>query len=98
MFRTQHNSWIHLIMAAAVIALGIIFRLKLREWLWISLAIGIVFTAELFNSAIEQLVDIVSPQYQEKAGKIKDLAAGAVLITALAAVIIGLVIFLPKIL
>jgi diacylglycerol kinase (ATP) len=98
LFRTEQNAWIHLIAAVTAIISGIIFNLNTREWIWIFLAIGMVISAELFNTAIEKLVDMISPEHHKKAGLIKDLAAGAVLIAALTALLIGLGIFLPKML
>ncbi len=62
-----------------------------------SLAIGLVWATETFNTALERLVDLCSPQYDKVAGQAKDLAAGAVLLAAVAAAIVGLIIFLPRI-
>ena len=95
---TQHNIWIHLILAILTISLGFIFNIKATEWIAIVISIGIVFAAEIFNSALEYVVDMISPDYHEKGGKIKDLAAAAVFITALAAAIVGIIIFLPELL
>ena len=64
----------------------------------VMLCIGTVITAELFNSAIERLVDLVSPEWNKIAGEVKDIAAGAVLVTAITAAIIGLIVFLPYLL
>jgi len=96
-FKTQHNSLIHLFSAIAVFALGFILKVSLIEWCILVFAIGLVITAELINTSIEYLVDLCSPEYHEKAGKAKDIAAGAVLVTAIISIIIGLIIFLPKI-
>ncbi len=97
MFRTEQNAWVHLLAAIAVVILGFIYDLSPGEWIAISIVIGLVFAAELFNTAIEILVDKVSPEQDPKMGMVKDLAAGAVLITAIAALITGLIIFIPKI-
>lgn len=94
---TQHNAWIHILIAITVICLGFIFSINAGEWIAIVLSIGIVLAAEVFNTAIEALVDIVSPAFNEKAGKIKDMAAAAVLLTAIAAIFIGCIIFFPYI-
>lgn len=94
----EHNSRIHLIAAILALALGWFLKLSSTEWVLICLVIGAVFTAELFNSAIENLADFISPGKNEKIKKAKDLAAGAVLVSALAALIMACVIFLPKIL
>ena len=97
MFRTQHNSLIHLFAAIFVIVLGCVYKVTLVEWSLLIFAIGLVFTTEMMNTSIESLVDICSPEINEKAGKVKDIAAGAVLVAAIISFIIGLIIFLPKI-
>jgi diacylglycerol kinase (ATP) len=97
LIRKEHNAWIHLAAALMVIGFGIILKLSAMEWSLIVFAIGLVFAAEAVNTAIEKLVDLVSPQHNKKAGKVKDLAAGAVLICAITAAIIGLLVLLPKI-
>ena len=94
--RNQHNCWIHLSVLLIVIILGIIFSLTSWEWCIIILTSALVLSLEAVNTALEYLVDMVSPQYQKQARDIKDIAAGAVLISAVAAVIAGLLIFLPK--
>ena len=96
-FSTQINFKVHTLSAVLVIILGCFLNITFQEWLWIILAISMVLIAELFNTAFEVLVNLISPEYNSKAGIIKDLAAGAVLLTAFFAVIIGLIIFLPKI-
>ena len=96
-FSTQINFKFHTLSAVLVIILGCFLNISFQEWLWIILAISMVLVAELFNTAFEVLVNLISPEYNSKAGIIKDLAAGAVLVTAFFAVIIGLIIFLPKI-
>jgi len=95
-FKTQHNAWIHLLSAIVVIVLGFIYHITPVEWCWLIVAIGFVFAAEMFNTAIEFLTDLVSPQFHPLAKKVKDVAAGAVLVAALTAVAIGLIVFLPK--
>lgn len=97
-FRTQHNAWIHALAAALAIALGFFFHLARWEWAMVIIAIGLVFITEAVNTAIEFLTDLVSPGYNEKAGKVKDLAAAAVLIAAVTAVFLGVLVFLPHIL
>ncbi len=97
LFREQQNAWIHLFAATGVVVAGFFFRLTTTEWLLVVFAIGFVFSAELLNSAIEEIVNLVSPDFNKKAGKIKDMAAAAVLISAITAAIIGLTIFIPKI-
>ncbi len=95
-FNSQLHAKIHSLAAAFVILLGWLFQLFWYEWALLVVAIGLVFLAETFNTAIEFLVNFVSPDDNEQAGKVKDLAAGAVLLAALTAFIIGLLIFVPK--
>lgn len=97
LFKSQPNARIHLAVAVAVIVAGCYFRIALQEWILLVLTIGSVLVAEGFNTALEFLTDLVSPDYHELAGKTKDVAAGAVLIAAFAAVGVGLLIFGPKI-
>jgi diacylglycerol kinase (ATP) len=97
MMKTQHNAWIHGMFAIAVIILSFYFKISKIEWLFIVSAIGLVFVTEFINTALETIVDIVSPEKQEKAGRAKDLAAGAVLVAAITALIVGLIIFIPRI-
>ena len=96
-FRTQRNMQIHVIIALLVVLAAIWLHLRIAEWLFLVFAIGFVFSAEIFNSAAEELVNLVSPEYNDKAGQIKDMAAGAVLVAAITAAIIGLFIFVPHI-
>lgn len=95
---TQLNFRVHLVCALVAVYAGYALRISGDEWLWIIFCIGMVLVAELFNTAIEFLTDLVSPGYNKRAGLVKDMAAGAVLITAIAALTIGLVIFIPKLL
>ncbi|OJJ16799.1 diacylglycerol kinase [marine bacterium AO1-C] len=97
-FKSQPNAKIHAIAAILAIGLGGILNISKVEWVGIILAIGAVLTAEAINTALEELVNWISPEYNTKAGIVKDVAAGAVLITALTALVIGGIIFLPKIL
>lgn len=97
LIRTQHNMWIHLLATAIVVTAGFYFSVTKIEWILLAITIGMVLSAEAFNTAIELLVDKISPEFNLLAGRIKDVAAGAVLITASIAVIVGLLIFLPKI-
>jgi diacylglycerol kinase len=92
-FKEENNAKIHLLASIVVVALGFFFKISIEEWLWITLAIGIVWMAEAFNTAIEKLVDLVSPGYNKQAGEIKDLAAGAVVFAATVALVIGILIF-----
>ena len=94
--RSEHNFWIHLSAAIGVILLGFWLKVSTSEWLWIVFSIGLVFTAETFNTAIEKLVDLYHPSRERQAGLIKDIAAGGVLVMAITAAVIGIIIFLPK--
>ena len=91
----EQNLSFHLIAAMAVIIAGIVLGITRTEWIMGVMCIGTVIAAELFNTAIEKLVDLVSPERHPVAGQVKDIAAGAVLICAVAAAIIGLIIFIP---
>lgn len=94
---SEANFQIHLAAAAAVAGLGLFLGISRNEWLAVLLCFGAVMSAEAFNSAIERLVDLVSPEFNDKAGQVKDVAAGAVLLSAIAAAVIGCLIFLPAI-
>lgn len=96
--KTQGNLQFHFIAIVFVIAFGAYFNLSINEWLVVAVCIGMVVSAEIFNSAIEEIVNFISPNHHQKAGLIKDLAAAAVLVTAIIAAICGLVIFGSKIL
>jgi diacylglycerol kinase (ATP) len=76
--------------------MGFLLNLSRAEWLWIILAIGLVLAAEIFNTAIEKLTDLVQEEKHPKAGQVKDLAAGAVLVLAITALLIGIIIFVPR--
>lgn len=96
LIQQEHNAWIHCFAAICVVSAGLFLGLSPLEWMAVCMVIGAVFAAEAINSAIEALADLVSPQYNEAIKKTKDLAAGAVLITAIAAAAVGFIIFLPK--
>ena len=93
--RTTHNAWIHLTILAAAIALGAYCRISTIEWALLTFAAGLVLAAEAFNTAIEIDMDLTSPDSHPFARDTKDVAAGAVLITAIAAAVIGAIIFVP---
>ncbi len=93
--RDTHNAWIHLLAAVLVVSMGFYFSISSNEWLALVIVIGFVLVTEAINSAIELLVDLVSPDFNEKAGRIKDIAAGAVLLAAITAMVVGLIIFVP---
>lgn len=95
---TQRNMRIHAFLIIAVIVLGFIFEISQAKWIAITFACGLVITAEIINTSIEFLVDFITEERNEKAGRIKDLSAGAVLVSAICAAIIGLVVFVPELL
>jgi diacylglycerol kinase len=96
--RTQHNACIHALATAVVCVAGLLVGLSRLEWCAILLAVVAVWTAEALNTAIELLVDLVSPELHPLAGKAKDVAAGAVLVSAIGAAVIGILVFGPRLL
>lgn len=92
--RTQRNAWIHSIATLAAISLGFWLSISKTEWAMLVIAISIVWLAELMNTALEALMDLVSPENHPLAKVAKDVAAGAVLLTSISALIIGFLIFL----
>jgi diacylglycerol kinase (ATP) len=96
-FKTQHNAWVHAFVAILVLFLGLVFNISSLEWAILVLSIGSVLASEGFNTALEIDMDLTSPGYHPYARDTKDVAAGAVLLTVIGAVIVGLIIFIPKI-
>ena len=96
--RQEHNAWIHCAITFLVIIAGLLFHISTTEWIAVFFAIGLVLAAEAVNSAIERLSDVVQPEKDERIRDVKDISAGAVLLCAIAAAIIGFIIFLPKLL
>ena len=97
-FIRERNFRIHLIIAFFVILFSLYVNLSPIEWMFIIIAIQIVLIAELLNSLIERVIDYLKPEYHIQAKIIKDIAAGVVLIAAITSVVVGLIIFFPKIL
>lgn len=97
-FKTERNMKLHVMAMILVILLGFFAKLSKLEWMICIILFTIVIAGELFNTAIETTVDIAMPQKNEKAKLAKDVSAGAVLIIAIGAFIIGIIIFIPKIL
>lgn len=95
---TQRNAQIHLAITILVITAGLIFSVSQNEWIALVFAIGFVWASESLNTAIEKLTDLASPGYHTLAKYAKDCAAAAVLISALTAVVIGALIFIPYLL
>ena len=96
-FKTTRGILIHVSAALLAVILGFYFHLSGLEWITLVFAIGFVFVAETFNTAIEIDIDLTSPEYHPYARDTKDVAAAAVLLSVFVAVIVGLIIFLPKI-
>jgi diacylglycerol kinase len=97
LFRTQVNARLHLLAAALVTAAAAVLRCNAAEWALLALTMAVVIAAEAFNTAIEYLTNLVSPDFHPLAGKVKDAAAAGVLLVAGGAAIVGLLLFLPKI-
>ena len=95
LLKKEHNAWIHCIAIVVVASCGLYFRITPTEWCIVVLCFGIVLAAEGFNTAIERLVNLVSPGFHPIAGDVKDVAAGAVLICAIVSAIVGAIIFIP---
>ncbi|MEZ4912909.1 MAG: diacylglycerol kinase family protein [Chitinophagales bacterium] len=96
LIKKEHNARIHFVALMGAIGFGILFKISLNEWIAITIVSGLVILTELINTAIEQLADFVEPERNEKIGLIKDYCAGAVLISAIIALIVGALIFTPK--
>lgn len=95
LFTTQIHARFHLLATLSVVFFGFFFKISRPDWCILALTCTAVIGAEAFNTAIETIVDLVSPAHHELAGRAKDLAAGAVLVMAIGALIIGIIIFLP---
>lgn len=95
LIRKEHNAWIHCTAIVLVTLAGFHFGITPTEWCMVVLCFGLVLAAEGFNTAIERLVDLVSPDFHPIAGDVKDVAAGAVLVCAIAAAIVGMIVFIP---
>lgn len=95
--KTQANLRIHLVAAMAVIGLGLFWGVSGDDWRWLAVAIALVLAAELMNTAFEHLCNVVQPELHASVKAAKDVAAGAVLVTAIAAAIIGVLVFWPYI-
>lgn len=95
-FKEEHNAYVHLVAACMAIGLGFYWDIDRTEWSLIVLCIGLVFAAEVFNTSIEAFANHVQPNRHKDIEKVKDLAAAGVLIVSFMALLIGLLIFLPK--
>jgi len=94
----EHNAWLHLVASLLVIAAGLALQISSSDWRWLVSAIATVWLAETFNTAIEDLCDRISPEFDPAIGRIKDLAAAGVLIASVAAALIGLLTLAPPLL
>ena len=97
LFRSQANARIHLVVTLFVLMAGVAFQISRMEWMTLVFCVALVLSLEAVNTAIEYLTDLVSPTINPLAGKVKDMAAAAVLWAAIGAVVIGGLVFLPKI-
>ena len=97
-FKTERNGRIHLIAALVAIVLGFYLELELSEWLWVSLAITLVIAAEMINTAIERVCNRITTEQEDAIKHIKDISAGFVLLCSAFSLIVGAIIFLPKLL
>jgi diacylglycerol kinase (ATP) len=93
--KTQHNAWLHVAIALAVITSATYLNITVRDWCWLIVAITLVWFAETINTAFEYVCDVVSPQYHVSVQAAKDIAAGAVLICAAGAALLGAMVFWP---
>lgn len=96
-FAHEHNAWIHAVATICVVVAGFLFRISLLEWTVVVICIAMVISAEIINSSLERMADFVQPEKDNRIKEIKDLGAAAVLVCAIASIIVGIVIFLPKI-
>jgi diacylglycerol kinase (ATP) len=98
MIHSQHNAWVHMVATVAVSGAGVLFDISKTEWCLIVLAIIAVWTAEALNTAFEFLADVTTPEFHPLVKKSKDVAAGAVLLSAIGSGVIGLIVFGPYLL
>ncbi len=93
--RTQRNAWIHAIATVVVVLAGVVLGISRLEWCLLIAAMMAVWTAETLNTSLELLADVASPEFHPVVGQAKDVAAGAVLLSALGSVAIGILVFGP---
>lgn len=91
----ERNARIHLLAGTVVVAAGFYFQILFSEWALLALSIGFVISSEIFNTAIENISDFISPEKHVAIKRIKDLGAAAVLVSAFAALVVGVIVFLP---
>jgi diacylglycerol kinase len=95
MLESQHNAWIHVLATVVVCIAGLSLGLSTSEWCWIVLAIVAVWTAEALNTAFEFLADVTTPEFHPLVKQAKDVAAGAVLLSSVGSVVIGVLVLGP---
>ena len=96
MLASQHNAWVHAGSSVVVITAGLVFRIDRLDWCMLVLAMMAVWTAEALNTAFEHLCDVASPEFHPVVAQSKDVAAGAVLLSAIGSVVVGLLVFVPR--
>jgi len=96
-FKTDHNAWLHLLATIIVIILALFLRVSPTDAALLAIAVGMVWVAELFNTCIEKMMDFTSKEIHPTIKLIKDVSAGAVLTAAIISVVIGCLVFIPKI-
>lgn len=96
LIQTEHSIMVQFTIGILMTVLGFVMQISTTEWLFQTLAIGFVMSIEGLNTAVEKMADFIHPSYHQKIGFIKDIAAGAVFFAAITAVIIGLIIYIPK--
>jgi diacylglycerol kinase len=95
-FISEPNARIHALITLVVFAAAWLFQISRLEWITLGLTVGLVWVAEIFNTAVEKLVDLASPEIHPAAKAVKDISAGAVLASALTAILVGILIFGPR--
>ncbi len=96
-FSSQHNAWIHLLATVVVTVLAVVFHISGSEVIALTFAVGFVWVSELFNTAIEKTMDLISAERNPRIKIIKDMSAAAVLVAAITALLVGCFVFIPKI-
>jgi diacylglycerol kinase (ATP) len=94
---TEHSIMVQFSLGILMCIAGFFFNITITEWLFQTLAVGLVMSIEGLNTAVEKVADFIHPEYHERIGFIKDIAAGAVFFAAITAIAIGLIIYLPKV-
>ena len=95
LFKEEHNARIHAVASLLVVAAGILFHITAGEWIAVVICIGMVISAEIVNSSLERCADFVKQERDDRKRDIKDLGAAAVLVCAIAAAVVGCIIFIP---